>query len=69
MLAFEALSFGLKTPEEETRGQQQAMDFGVCVGEGAAVVCRWKSCGTMVAVITTICCYGNNTVYVENGSL
>ena len=49
MLPFEALSFGLKVPEENgdeegmqalESGKQQEMDFGVCVGSGATVVCR-----------------------------
>ncbi len=49
MLSFEALSFGLKVPEENgdeegmhalESGKQQEMDFGVCVGSGATVVCR-----------------------------
>ena len=49
MLPFEALSFGLKVLEESgdgeglqtlESGKQQEMDFGVCVGSGATVVCR-----------------------------
>ncbi len=45
MLPFEALSFGLKVPDEHEEGdaapsREQHMDFGVSVGAGASVVCR-----------------------------
>jgi hypothetical protein len=46
MLPFEALSFGLKVPEEHEEGdaapsREQYMNFGISVGAGATVVCRW----------------------------
>ena len=67
MLAFEALSFGLKIPDEGAMLETQAMEFGVCVGEGAAVVCRWAFFGNIVPLMTSMHCYEKNTVFEEYG--